>query len=383
MEKTDQRRVTSVVVLDESPGMFPGVAVTSGGLVASYSTVPDGMPGGCIGTIHSSDGLSWHDPTIVVEPADPGEAAINQVGLRRLSNGELLMPFCRVRIVGGYAARQATLHMARSTDDGATWTLSEAISLDFLEPLTYGGLVEVEPGKLICPIWGRRREGERWRSAVIFSGDSGRTWSPESVTIGYDPNARLRGDYAQPRANALDENGNPAYSNISDPEFRPHADVDGFTETSIVALNDGSLLAILRQQGVGGDTDLWFYRSTSDDGGVTWSSPERLEFAGTSPALYVTRGGELLLGYRVFAPSELGVVPGVRVVVSRDRGITWGDGIDLVDPKGYVWTSEYQCGYPDFAEMEDGTLVVVFYSYDPELPHRRYLAANIIVEPNV
>lgn len=368
-----------IVVLDSTPAMFPGVTPTSDGLLVSFSTVPDGMPGGQIGVVRSRDGgRTWGEPTIVVEPEDAEEAALTQVAIRRLQDGTLLMPFCRIRIRGGYAARRATLHMARSEDDGETWELSSALDLDFVEPLTYGAVVETHPGRVLVPIWGRQHEGERWRASVAVSEDNGRSWQRDPVTIAYDPEARLRSAYAQPRANALDENGEPQHHMISDPDFRPHADVDGFSETSIARLSDGTLVAILRQQGVGGDEDLWLYRSESGDDGASWSAPERLHLTGTSPALHVLSDDTLLLGHRVYAPEDGDARPGTSVAHSHDRGRTWVDHVELLDPKGYRWTSEYQTGYPDFAELEDGTVVAVFYSLDPALGNQRYLAANLL-----
>lgn len=368
-----------IVVLDSTPAMFPGVTPTSDGLLVSFSTVPDGMPGGEIGVVRSRDGgRTWGEPTIVVEPDDAEESAITQVAIRRLHDGTLLMPFCRVRIRGGYANRQATLHMARSDDDGETWELSAPLDLDFLEPLTYGAVVETHPGRVIVPIWGRRRAGERWRAAVAVSDDGGRTWEREPTTIAYDPDARLRTAYAQSPANSLDEHGEPRFDLISDPDFRPHADVDGYSETSIARLSDGTLVAILRQQGVGGDEHLWLYRSESRDDGASWSAPERLALTGTSPALHVLADDTLLLGHRVYAPDDGDAQPGTSVAHSHDGGRTWVDHVELIDPKGYRWTSEYQTGYPDFAELEDGTVVAVFYSLDPALGNRRYLAANLL-----
>ncbi len=368
-----------IVVLDSTPAMFPGVTQTSDGLLVSFSTVPDGMPGGKVGVVRSRDGgRTWGEPTIVVEPADDDEAALTQVALRRLSDGTLLMPFCRLRIRGGYAKRQATLHMARSDDDGETWELSGPLELDFVEPLTYGAVVETHPGRVLVPIWGRRHEGERWRSSVAVSDDGGRTWARETTTIAYDPDARLRTAYAQPRANSLDEHGEPRFENIADPDFRPHADVDGFSETSIARLSDGLLVAILRQQGVGGDEPLWLYRSESRDDGATWSPYERLDLTGMSPALHVLSDDTLLLGHRVYAPDGGAARPATVVAHSHDAGRTWVDHVELLDPKGFRWTSEYQTGYPDFAELEDGSVLAVFYSLDPALGNQRYLAANLL-----
>jgi len=369
--------VETSVVLDSRPAMFPGVTTTRRGLLASWATTPDGLPGGQIGIVESFDGgHTWVDPRIVVEPNDEAEAAITQVALRQLRGGDLLMPFSRVRIQGGYGARQATLHLARSADDGQTWDIGSALDINFLEPLTYGAVVETRKGTLLLPFWGRRAEGERWRSAVLRSEDGGLTWDREPATIGYDPDARLSSPYAASTHNTVDADGTPTFDHVADPDFRPHAAVDGYSETSIVELPDGVLLAVLRQQGVGGSAELWLYRSVSVDDGRTWSEPERLDLAAMSPALLCTADGLLLLGHRVAAPGKADR-PGTSVAWSADQGRTWHRGTDLVDPKGYQWIGEYQTGYPDLVELPDSSVLVVFYSVDPELPHGpRYLAAN-------
>lgn len=369
------------VVLDSTPAMFPGVTTTGRGLLASYATTPDGLPGGRIGVVESWDGgRTWQAPRIVVEPDDPDQAAITQVALRRLADGDLLMPFSRVRIRGGYGARQATLHVARSGDDGQSWHVGGALDIDFLEPLTYGAVVETAAGTVLLPFWGRQAVGERWRAAVLRSTDGGRTWDPQPSTIGYDPTARLASDYADSAHNTVDADGTPTFEHVADPDFRPHAAVDGFSETSVVVLGDGTLLAVLRQQGVDGSDQLWLYRSVSIDDGLTWSTPERLGLTGMSPALHRTADGRLLLGYRRSAPDGSGLRPGTVVASSGDAGRTWRDEADLVDPKGYAWVGEYQTGYPDLVDLPGGAVLVVFYSADPALPHGpRYLAANRLV----
>jgi hypothetical protein len=136
---------------------------------------------------------------------------------------------------------------------------------------------------------------------------------------------------------------------------------------------------VLRQQGVhGGLRDL--YRSISNDGGWTWSSPEQLLVWGTSPSLHLLPSGVIMLGYRNHLGNPQGLqAPGVAVSFSQDAGEKWGEHLMLEDPNGYLYTHEFEAGYPAFLTLRDGSIMVVFYSFDPSRDDR-YLAANLLVE---
>jgi hypothetical protein len=237
-------------------------------------------------------------------------------------------------------------------------------------PAVYGEILEFDDGELLWPVWGCQVAGEKWRSSVLSSRDQGRSWAVKS-TIAFDPTAHLTGEYV--------ETGNSVQaddpSEITDPTFRPHDSTDGFTETSIVELADGRLLAVLRQQGVDGDQTLLFFRSYSSDRGESWTAYESLGFPGMSPAVIRLVDDRLLLAYRRSAPDDSSEVPGVEVRVGDAGGAEWGDPVLLDDPNGTVLTAEYQCGYP--AIVPDGDdLRIFFYSFEPE--RGRFIAWNRI-----
>ncbi|MSP13147.1 MAG: exo-alpha-sialidase [Chloroflexi bacterium] len=374
--------VDAWTVYDQAPAMFPGLAYTRDGtLLASFSTVPDGLPGGEIHVIRSQDqGRTWSAPLVVGRSLRPGGAACNSVGMATLRDGTVLLPFNDVQTQSGFIHRNARLYIARSTDGGQTWEQGPAVAQDILEPLTYGQIVERTDGALLCLVWGRYREAERWRSAVLFSQDGGRNWG-DYTTIAYDTAARLRGAYAQPDISGFNHQGQFDASAISAPSFRPHSAVDGFNETSVLLLPHGKLLAILRQQGVAGTTELDFFRAISMDGGLTWTGYENTGYCGMSPCLHISPQGRLLLAYRRCAPEEYPATqPGLSIAWSQDQGRTWEDAITLKEPKGSRYTAEYQVGYPALVNTPDGDILVAYYSYDGNLPHRRYLAANLLRE---
>jgi hypothetical protein len=220
------------------------------------------------------------------------------------------------------------------------------------EPFAYGRVLHLKNGNLICPIWGKNVADEAWRSGLIRSRDGGRSWG-DYRTIAYDPDA---------------------VPGQSDGEVH----CAGFNETTLVELQDGRLLAILRQQGVrGGRREL--YRSISDDAGQTWGVPERLNLWGTSPSLHVHPSGRIMLGYRNHLGNPQGLSnPGVGMSFSDDAGRTWCDHQLLEDPCGHAYKHEFEAGYPAFLTLPDSSILVVFYSYDLTR-QERYLAANVIV----
>jgi hypothetical protein len=370
------------VVYDRAPAMFPGLAYTADGiLLASFSTVADGLPGGEVHLIRSRDhGRTWSEPLAIARSRHPNGAALNAIGLTALRDGKLLLPWNDITVAAGYDSRLATLHIPHSDDDGRTWDGVDRVAPDIHEPFTYGRIIERDDGTLVCPIWGRWKAEERWRAAAIFSRDGGATWT-EPTTIAYDPAAHLGGDYAHSVVSGFDASGNFDPAAMTKPTFRPHGTIDGFNETSIIGLNDGRLLAILRQQGVAQDSTLWFYHSTSSDGGRTWSPYARTNRCGMSPCLHRSPAGRLLLAYRRCAPDgQADSAPGVSIAESHDDGATWHELLTLCEPKGTRYTGEYQVGYPAMVNTPDGAILVVYYSYDESLPHRRYLAANLLRE---
>lgn len=367
--------VETGVVVDEIPAMFPGVVSLGDELIASFSTVPDGWPGGSVGIARlTNGGRSWSSPQLLVDPDEHADAYLNAVGMTTLTDGTVLLPFNGVRWApeGGVAGRRMSLHLLASQDGGASWERRD-VQIDFAGPCVYGGIVQVGE-TLLWPVWGQRHPDERWRSVVLTSDDGGRRWEL-GATIAYDPDARMTGNYPRPAKGGLDAGGRPRTDLTEDPDFRPHSPIDGFNETTIVALPDGSLLAVLRQQGVGGDDTTQLYRSRSHDGGQSWSTPTQVGISGMSPLLHVA-GDALLLGTRRRCSGGDGGVPAVEVRLSRTWGETWSAAVPLRDPFGTNYTAEYQCGYPAMVTIGAGLVLVVFYGFTPS--GRRYVASNVI-----
>ena len=128
-------------------------------------------------------------------------------------------------------------------------------------------------------------------------------------------------------------------------------------EPHCIPLPDGTLLCHFRAEG----GVFTVFQTRSADGGRTWTEPVQLldDFGGSPPHLLLHSSGVLIsaYGYRR-APW------GVRLMFSADLGRTWKTDVVLWD--GGVSSD---LGYPATAELEDGTLLTVFYAKDaPEGP---------------
>ena len=125
-------------------------------------------------------------------------------------------------------------------------------------------------------------------------------------------------------------------------------------EPHAIELEDGSLLCHFRGEGNGLFTT---YQTRSFDGGETWSAPEQLlgDHGGAPAHLYEHSSGVLISAYGYRA----GPLYGVRVMLSADNGRSWEkDKILFETPVSS------DLGYPATVELEDGSLLTVFYAKD-------------------
>ena len=125
-------------------------------------------------------------------------------------------------------------------------------------------------------------------------------------------------------------------------------------EPHAIERRTGELLCHFRGEGNGLFT---LYQTVSADGGRTWSEPEQLlADDGGAPAHLLRHSSGVLVsvyGYRA------GPRFGIRAMLSGDGGKTWKK--DLI-----LWETEVSSdlGYPASVELDDGTLLTVFYAKD-------------------
>jgi hypothetical protein len=174
-------------------------------------------------------------------------------------------------------------------------------------------------GARLNAIYGRQKDGGISTCFVLRSADDGETW--ELVTV------------AKPVADAKEGK-------------------TGFDETALAETPDGRVIAMMRPDP---DRHGHLWQSVSGDGGKTWSQPVKTPMWGYPAHLLVLRNGHVLCsyGYRR-APM------GIRACLSRDGGRTWDIEREFVlraDGK----RSGSDLGYPLTTELEDGTLLTLYY----------------------
>ncbi|MBR6531595.1 MAG: exo-alpha-sialidase [Clostridia bacterium] len=124
-------------------------------------------------------------------------------------------------------------------------------------------------------------------------------------------------------------------------------------EPHLLEMPDGKLICHIRGEN---DTVFTTYQSISTDKGRTWTVPERLldEDGGAPPHLIMLNSGILLSTYgRRKQPY------GIMAMFSTDGGESWEKDIRL-----YENTGSDDLGYPTTVELNDGTLLTVFYATD-------------------
>jgi len=229
------------------------------------------------------------------------------------------------RVVDG---RYALGHWIRRSTDGArAW--EDPVRVPATTP---HGPIELSDGRLMF-VGIETNQGRAEREGNVLaaeSGDKGRTWSVIGRINMYPP---YQGDAAD----------GVAY----------------FCEPHVVEVAPGRLLAMARHEETPRDDGrqrcvLWQF--TSDDGGHTWTEPERTDILGKPPHLMKLADGRLLVTYGFrYEPY------GQRACVSPDGGASWDYEHEIIlrddAPSGDL-------GYPATAQLRDGTLLTVYYQQE-------------------
>lgn len=123
-------------------------------------------------------------------------------------------------------------------------------------------------------------------------------------------------------------------------------------EPHAIELPCGDILCHIRAESEGLFT---IYQSVSHDKGATWSVPKQiLEDKGGAPAHLLLHSSGVLISAYSYREAPYGI----KVMLSRDNGTTWQTGY-------YLNKNEYSndLGYPCTVELNDGTLLTVFYAF--------------------
>ncbi|WP_432738072.1 sialidase family protein [Maridesulfovibrio sp. FT414] len=122
-------------------------------------------------------------------------------------------------------------------------------------------------------------------------------------------------------------------------------------ETSLVRLESGRILAMIRQQPVYEG----IFQAYSDDDGLTWSTPKPVGLYGEAPSLLLLPDGRILMIYRGMVRKS----PKCRVAlsISENDGETWSWPQTLSWYKG----GRFHGGYGDLTVNSEGQVIAVYY----------------------
>ena len=248
--------------------------------------------GGRIMAVRSlENGKTWSKPVVAIDT----ELDDRDPSIACLTDGTLLLNWFTLD------KNQVAVLLARSTDNGKTWSEPNKIKLDSTYSFACSAPVRQLPdGSLILGLYCEDDKGKQAFGATVKSFDGGKTWK-DLVYIGEKANIYLD------------------------------------AETDVVPLKDGKLLAALRSSKV----DMHF--AISGDSGKTWGPVKSFGFKGHCPYFLRHSSGVILLAHRV---------PDTSLHWSADDGKTW-NGPMRIDTVGGA--------YPSMVELPDGLVYCVYY----------------------
>lgn len=241
------------------------------------------------GRFSSDGGETWDEEDTVIIPYDGGRN-IMSVSLLRLQDGSIALLYLKKVEVD-----ECIPMFLRSTDEAKTWTEPVACITD---PLGYyvvnnDRLVQLESGRLLIPaarhvLKGQVDTFDPGQALCAISDDNGATWRLSESLLSAPASVR-----------------------------------SGLQEPLVLELLDGRVLMLCRT------SDGAQYRSLSEDGGVTWSTPEKTNLLSpTSPATVERIPGkeDLLLVWNDHTDvddTRRGKRTPLRAAISKDDGHTW------------------------------------------------------------
>ncbi|WP_442507832.1 sialidase family protein [Novipirellula sp. SH528] len=291
------------------------------------------------------------------------------------------------------------VEMMRSDDNGETWSWPRTI-LDGASDDRDAGITETAKGTLLVTTFtslayepgllgAMKRSAEdpnawpaekldRWNSAhnrisekqrqaelgvwMIRSIDGGITWSERFPTIVNSPHgptqlADGRLLYAGKKLWSKNRRIGVSQSNddgaswqwLSEIPTRDGDSAENYHELHAIETDNGKIIVHIRNHNANNKGETLQCEST--DGGETWTTPHSIGVWGLPSFLTKLRDGRLLMSY-----GHRRQPFGNQARVSDDEGATWGPPI-LISDDG----TSGDLGYPSTVELEDGSLVSVWY----------------------
>jgi hypothetical protein len=197
---------------------------------------------------------------------------------------------------------------------------------------------------------------------MIRSTDGGVTWSARYPTIVNSPHGptQLAGGrllyagvelWAKPRRVGVCESvdDGQTWHWLAGIPARPGDETGQYHELHAVETADGRILAHIRNHNQANEGET--LQSESADGGKTWTVPRAIGVWGLPSFVLRLRSGKLLMTY-----SHRRAPFGNQARLSEDHGRTWSDPL-IISGDG----ASGDLGYPSTVELEDGSLLTVWY----------------------
>ena len=394
-------RVDQTDVVMSELSQAPSLGVTgSGSILLLYTNYPDCMEGERLFLRRSTDGgASWSDPFLDVT-SDLEKGGVE--GTLSCFGDTALIVYLEGSDLKRHPDNRKYLRYRRSEDAGERWSDPMDLQGDWGSVMPFGHAIRLRNGeRILLPAWGfdrwLERAGSQTRICILSSDDEGASWRLLSTI------------HKAPSVKGLQ-----------------------VTETSLLELPSGRLLAISRGDAHRSGAFPFGLRSISADGGATWSAAEPINAGICEPRLVLTRDGQPILAARSwpgnfhywYRPLEsherehgsrqtetvaVGLRDdycspvrdfGVVLFTTEDEGNSWDPALTLRNPRpfelpdgGLLLEHRYQAAYPDIIRVgneAEEKYLAVFRQPDPALPDirpgltyshafQRYLASNIII----
>jgi hypothetical protein len=226
---------------------------------------------------------------------------------------------------------QLGVWMLRSTDRGLSWSAPYRCPVN-----SPHGPIQLADGRLLYAgkaLWDAPGQEVAGRTGVCESSDDGATWRW-----------------------------------LADLPVRQGDSPEQYHELHAVEAADGQIVLQIRNhnQANSGET----LQSESGDGGKTWNEPHPIGVWGLPSHLLRLKSGHLLMSYGYRRPPF-----GNQARLSTDHGRTWSEPLTIsADGAGH------DLGYPSTVELDDGTLVTVWYEAMKDSPRAVLRQATWTIE---
>ncbi len=321
--------------IDERDSAFPStVQLPNGDVLCSFS-VGDGpaVSGGTDIARSTDNGQTWTAEGTIL-PATSSPATSNSLKLSLSTDGATVYAYGARGYKDPDAPKPRDRVICRSTDGGRTWSAPHVVPMptDDMPGVSHGALA-LPSGRLLAPavLLPPGRLGER--NIVSISDDGGDSWNEYAVVF-EDPGKK-----------------------------------NGFLEIKLAQIPSGPVMATAWTSSLEGGPDLPNSFALSYDNGATWSGPTSTGIMGQTMSVVPLGGDRLLLVY-VRRYGEQGIV--AALVTFTEEAWTLHDEVVIYDPganrdaedadSGWDEWASFEFGFPTAIILNDGTHLATHWS---------------------